>query len=136
MCILTFVMFLYFLKIIQFFTSFFTDVLGIADRITSLKKPFYSISTSVKSHFEVFWGSFWGILLHFLELFLILSYKIFYRWFLYYSENQCDKKNFTSCLPLLGALYSLFWVYSSISSEVKTFSRFFTWMSWYYCGVH
>lgn len=113
------------MKTIQFFTSFFTDVLGIADRITSLKKPFYSISASVKSHFEVFGGLILGYTPLFLELFPILSYEIFYRCFLYYSENQCDKKNITSCIALLGALYSLFWVYSPISSEIKTFSRFF-----------
>ena len=33
----------------------FTDVLGIIQRFTSLKKSFYSISSSVASHFEVFW---------------------------------------------------------------------------------
>ena len=38
----------------------------------------YSISPSAGSHFKVFWGSFWGMLLYLWELFPILSYEILY----------------------------------------------------------
>ena len=60
---------------------FFTYVLGITQKVTSLKKPFYSISPSGGSHFEVHLSSFWGVLLCFLELFPISSYEIVYRFF-------------------------------------------------------
>ena len=57
-----FFMFLYFLRTIQLiYINFFIDVLGITRRVASLKKPFHSIFPSARSHFEIFWGSFWGI---------------------------------------------------------------------------
>ena len=39
----------------------FTDVLGITQRLTSRKEPFCSLSPSAGRHFEIFWGSFWGL---------------------------------------------------------------------------
>ena len=102
-------MFVYFLEIIQLLhISFFTDLFGITQRVTSLKRPFYSISSSAGSHLEVFWGSFWVVLFHSWEAFHILFYEILYRCILYYSDSQCAKKNFTASIPLLLALCSMF----------------------------
>ena len=75
-----FFMFLYFLRTIQLLhINFYTDILGITQSVTSIKKPFCSIDPSAESHFEVFWG----MLFYSWELLLILSYKIMYRCFLY-----------------------------------------------------
>ena len=71
---------------------FFVDVFGITQRIYSLMKPFYSKSSFAGSNFEVFWCSFWGMLLYFWELSPILSYEILYRYFLYYCHSQSTKK--------------------------------------------
>ena len=56
------------------FTSFFTDVVSITLKVISLKKFFRSIFPSAGSHFEVFRGSFWGMLLYFWRA--VLSYLI------------------------------------------------------------
>ena len=104
-----FFMFLYFLETIQLLhINFFTDVFGITQRVTPLKRPFYSISSSAGSHLEVFWGSYWVTLFHSWEAFHILFYEILYRCILYYSDSQCAKKNFTASIPLLLALCSIF----------------------------
>ena len=101
LCINNFFMFLHFLRTLQLLhINFFTDILGITQRIISLNKYFHSISPSSGSHFEVFWGLFWGYV-------PLLSNEILYRCFLYYSDSQYAKKIFAARIPLLGAWCSI-----------------------------
>ena len=52
----------YFLRAIQLFhIKHFTDILGITLRVTSPKRSFCSSSLSAGSHFEVFWGTRFGV---------------------------------------------------------------------------
>ena len=52
-------MFLFFWRTIQLLhINFFTNVIGVSLRGTSLESPFHSIFLSAESHFEVFWGWF------------------------------------------------------------------------------
>ena len=87
-------------------------------KVTSLKKPFHSISLSAGSHFELLWGYLWGMLLYSWELLPVLSYETFYKCFFYYSDSHCAKKNFTVRIPLLGALCSIFGPILNISVNV------------------
>ena len=87
-------------------------------KVTSLKKPFHSISLSAGSHFELLWGYLWGMLLYSWELLPVLSYETFYKCFFYYSDSHCAKKNFTVRIPLLGALCSIFGPILNISLNV------------------
>ena len=48
------------------------------------------------------------MLFNFWELFPVLLYEALCRYFLYYSDSQCAKKNFAARIPLLGALCSTF----------------------------
>ena len=89
---------------------FFTDVLSITQRVTSLEKACPPLLGAI----IVFWGLFWDMLFYFWELFPILSFEILYRCFLYYSDSQWAKKNFTACIPLLGPLCSIFGTVLSI----------------------
>ena len=75
--------------------------LRVNQRVTLLKKPFFSISPSAESYFEVFWGS---------PLFesFCPSYEILDRCFLVYPDSQCTKKNFTTLILLLGGLCNIF----------------------------
>ena len=100
-------MFLYFLRTIQLLHNIiFTDVLGITQRITSLKKPF-TPTLPLGAILRYFRGSIWGMLLYFWELFPIFSYEILYRCFSYYSDSKYTKKDFNTYIPLLGALWSI-----------------------------
>ena len=84
------------------------DVLGITQRVTSLKKSFYNKLSTTGSHFEVCSCIFESC---------FPSYQILWRCILYYSDSQCAKKNLTAYIPLLGALRGLFRVYASKSWE-------------------
>ena len=70
-------------------------------KVTLLKKPFYSISPSAESHFKLFWGS---------SLFenFCASYEILDRYFLYYPDSQCTNKNLTTLILQLGGLCNIF----------------------------
>ena len=82
---------------------FFTDVLSMTQRVTSLEKA----SPPLLGAIVVLWGLFWDMLFYFWELFPILSFEILYRCFLYYSDSQWAKKKFTACIHLLGPLCSI-----------------------------
>ena len=61
-CVLIpFFLFFFFLRtILLLHIIFFTDVLGITQRIAPPRKTFFIIYSSVGSHIEVFWCLFWG----------------------------------------------------------------------------
>ena len=113
-----FLMFLYFMRIIKWLhIILFTDVVGITLRVTSLTKPFHRISSFVESHFEIFWASFWDMLLYYRDLPCIFFYETLYRYFLRYSDSQCAKKVLQQtplCWGHYAVFWGLFWVYSSI----------------------
>ena len=101
----------YFMRTIQLLhIVFFTDVLSITQRVTSLEKA----SPPLLGAIVLLWGLFWDMLFYFWELFPILSFEILYRCFLCYSDSQWAKKKFTACIPLLGPLCSIFGTVLSI----------------------
>ena len=64
--LVTFFIFLFFFRTNQLpYIECFTDLLGKLSGCLT-KKPFHSISPSAGSHFQVFWGSFWSLFIHFL----------------------------------------------------------------------
>ena len=91
--------FLDFLITIQLlYIKFFTDVVSIILRVTSLIKHFHSISLSAGSRFKVFWGACSSISLKMLHLIL----WSFAQMFLYFSDSQCAENNSKAYIPQLG----------------------------------
>ena len=109
-CVFIFFFFLYFLRIIQLLhIKFFTNILSITLRITSLKKNIRRISNFVGSHFGIFWGSFWDMFLYSSELL-----RIFWAYFLMklctyvFCITLTVNVLRTSHIPLLRGLHSTF----------------------------
>ena len=92
---LFFIMLLYFLKMVQsfhikfFYICFYIWYMFLVLLIIS--ENFWSWKTSATTHFGLFWVSFWWKSSNFGSC-SIISYKSFYRCFLYYSNGYCIKK--------------------------------------------
>ena len=88
-----------------FISIFLQIILGITPEITSIKKPFHSISLSLLGAILRYFKAHLGVY-SFISRELLQSYEVLYRCFLYYPDLQCAKKNFTARIPVLRALCS------------------------------
>lgn len=137
LCIITAFMFLHFLRAILFLLiSFCTDVVGITVMVALLfSKKIHSMPPAARSHFGLFWGSFWAMfLLKAGQSFLMKFCKPFLG--VNYSDGQYTKR---TLLQIILLCWGPFWWYIgahfglcfSISGELINFSHeFFYTSSW------
>ena len=117
-------------------TNVFTDVLGITQRVISLRKPFYSIYYTAESRFEVFWGWFWL----FLSIIESCSLSYLMKFCADVSFVILTVINLRASFPLLGGIIQYFWACFRYTPQclekLKTFSLYFAWAFWYCRGGH
>ena len=95
--IVTFAMFLYFLKTVQsLHTKVFTDVFGFIWTIIYKKKKLHSLKTFARSYFGLFWGLIWMLFLYLLRTVKHFLINVFADVFSYYSSAFCTKQKFHS----------------------------------------
>ena len=108
LCIVTFLMFVYFLRTNQLLHIIFCKCSWYCLEGYLTKKNLFIASLPLLGAILRYFGD---VLFYFWELFPILSYEFLCRCFLYYSYSQFIEENFTTLIPLLGSIRQYFWAY-------------------------
>ena len=99
---------------------FFTDGLGISQRVNSPRRPFIAFPLLLGGILKYFGDNFWAWfpILRAVPS-PILFHEVLYRCIFYYFASQCVKKNVTAHIPLMWAFCCIWVIFLNVLRNLK-----------------